>query len=211
LIHLIQIHEKLKNDKQCVKFAQQGLALAKEINVDPFIFSENLISALYRLEKIDEAHRATNDAIDMARAEKNRDKEVNFLLSLGESYMLNDKLEEALETYQLALDGAQRLQRQADRGYLSGRIGFILAELGKIDESITYHNEALRLAREYEYPELEAEQLSMLAMAYLDNGENEKALDFANQSLQVYLEAEQLDESEKVRRLISQIEENSNV
>ena len=91
---------------------------------------------LYRLEKIDEAHQATIDAIEIARADKNREKEVNFLLSLGESYMLTDKLEEALETYQQALDGAQRLQRQVDRAYLSGRIGVILAELGRADEAI---------------------------------------------------------------------------
>jgi tetratricopeptide (TPR) repeat protein len=205
LLHLIQVYAKLNDDNQCVKFAQQGLAVAKEANLDPFVFSENLISAFYRLEKVEEAHQATIDAIEMARADKNREKEVNFLLSLGESYMLTDKLEEALETYQLALDGAQRLQRQVDRAYLSGRIGVTLAELGRADESITYHNESIRLAREHNQPDLEGEQLSMLAMAYMDQGELETALDHAEQSLQKYLDADLQVEANKVRQLISQI------
>jgi tetratricopeptide (TPR) repeat protein len=211
LLHLIQVYDKLNDDNQCVKFAKEGLAVAKETNLDPFVFSENLISALYRLEKVDEAHQATTDAIEMARAEKNREKEVNFLLSLGESYMLTDKLEEALETYQMALDGAQRLQRQVDRAYLSGRIGVILAELERFDQAINYHQEAIRLAREHNQPELEGEQLSLLAMAYMDNGELDTALDHADQSLQKYLDADLQVEADKVRKLISQIKDMNDV
>jgi tetratricopeptide (TPR) repeat protein len=211
LLHLIQVYEKLNDDNQCVKFAKEGLAVAKETNLDPFVFSENLISALYRLEKVDEAHQATTDAIEMARAEKNREKEVNFLLSLGESYMVTEQLEEALETYQQALDGAQRLQRQVDRAYLSGRIGVILAELERFDQAINYHQEAIRLAREHNQPELEGEQLSLLAMAYMDNGELDTALDHADQSLQKYLDADLQVEADKVRKLISQIKDMNDV
>jgi tetratricopeptide (TPR) repeat protein len=206
LRHLTRIYAKLQNNSQCAECARQGIELTKETDIDThFFFYENLISALYRLEKIDEAHQTTTEAIERARSAKAKQKEVNLLLSLGESYMLTDMLELALETYQQALDGTQRLQRLVDRAYLLGRVGVILAELEKTDEAISYHQESLKAARAQELIDLEAEQLTMLAIAYRDKKETEKALDYANQSLQVYIDLEKEMEAEKVRQLLTEI------
>jgi hypothetical protein len=50
--------------------------------------------------------------------------------------------------------------------------------------------------------DLEGEQLSMLAMAMMDKREVDKALEYANKALQVFMDADLLEESEKVRELI---------
>ncbi|MEN8242390.1 MAG: tetratricopeptide repeat protein [Chloroflexota bacterium] len=205
LHHLIQISTKLQNNSQSVEYSRRGIELTKKDDIDTlFFFYENLISALYRSEKIDQAHTATKEALERARSAEDTEKEVSLLLSLGESYMLTDKLELALETYQLALDGTQRLQRLVDRAYLLGRTGVVLAELEKTDEAIVYHQQSLEAARNHELIGLEGEQLTMLAIAYRDKNEMGKAKDYANQALQVFLNSEKELEAEKVRQLLSE-------
>jgi tetratricopeptide (TPR) repeat protein len=207
LRRLTQVNVKLKDDYQIIKWTQQGVNATQAIgNDDLNFFSENLIAALYRLKKFDEAHQATSDAIEVARAAKDRKKEVDLLLSLGESYMLANKPEQALETYQQALVGTQRLQRMVDKGYVLGRMGMLLAELNRADEALSYHKEAIELAQKQDILELEGEQSAMLAMAYREMGEWELAREYAATAVHLYTTINQTDQADKARKLLAEIE-----
>lgn len=206
LRHLTQVNVKQEDDSQIVIWAKQGVSAAKATGDDNFnYFSENLIAALYRLEQFDEAHQAIKDAIEVARSAKDRPKEVDLLLSLGESYMLTNALEKALETYRLALVGTQRLQRMVDRGFVLGRMGVILAELGFTDEALTFHEQAIALAQKHEIPDLEGEQLAMLAMAYLEQGDRDLARSFCETAVQVYTKANLSREADQARKLLAEL------
>jgi tetratricopeptide (TPR) repeat protein len=108
-----------------------------------------------------------------------------------------------------ALDGAKQLGRQADEAYLIGRIGFTLAELGRTDEAIAYHEQAVELARQRVIPDLEGQQLSMLAMAYLERQELNKARSYCAAAIQIYTDAKLNAEAENARRLLAEINKDS--
>jgi tetratricopeptide (TPR) repeat protein len=209
LRHLTQVYTKLEDDVQITKFASQGVELAK-ITGDKNIFNfyEKLIPAYYRLDQFESAHQAIKGAIEVAQGYNDRDKEVSFLLSLGESYMLTDMLEDALETYQQALDGTQRLQRMVDRAYLLGRIGVILAELGRIEEALGFHKQAIEQAKNHEIVELEAEQSVMLAMAYFDQGNLDQARSHCETAVKIYEDAKLTENAENARQLLAEIKVN---
>ena len=208
LRHLTQVCSKQKDDQFIVKYCQLGIKVAKAVGDDDniFYFYENIIPALYRLKKIDEAHQIITDGIKTAHSTNNREKEVDLLLFLGESYMVTNNPEQALETYQQALAGTERLQRMVDKAYLLGRIGMLKAELGFVDGAVDFHEKAIKLAQEYNIPALEGEQLSMLAIAYMEKGDAEAATTSCHSAIQVFSDAELEEDAEQARQLLKQIE-----
>ncbi|MFW5943168.1 MAG: tetratricopeptide repeat protein, partial [Chloroflexota bacterium] len=144
---------------------------------------------------------------------------VDFLVSLGESYLLSGMPEKAIATYEKARSGAVRLSRRWDEAYLTGRIGVALAEAGRLPEAIEYHERAVALAREREIPELEGEQLSMLALAHLDSARRnelngtgllqvehvQRAHEYALASLAAYVEADMDEGAARARRLLDEV------
>lgn len=207
LRHLTQVQSKLNNDLLIVQWAQQGVkAIEESDGLNFFEFSDFLVPALIRLGRTEEAHLAIIQAIEEARSGKNRDREVDLLLSLGESYLQSNMLEPALKTYLQALDGTERLQRTEDGAHTVGRIGVILAELGRIDEALAYHERAIELAGKHEIPGLAGEQSAMLAMAYYDKGEYDKAKVHCEEVIEVFTRANLPDQAENARQLLAQIE-----
>lgn len=208
LRHLSQVYSKQKDDQPLVTYCQLGVKVAKAAADDDnvFYFYETMIPALYRLKQINEAHQMITDAAKTAHSTNNREKEVDLLLILGESYMVLNNLEQAVATYQQALAGTERLQRMVDKAYLLGRIGMVKAELGFVDEAVNFHEKAIELAQEYSLPALEGEQLSMLAMAYLEKGDIETATSCCQSAIQVFSEAELEEDAEQARQLLTQIE-----
>jgi tetratricopeptide (TPR) repeat protein len=206
LRHLCQSYSKLKNYEQVLEYAQQGVQVADRKDKDTSIFFyEKLITSYYQMSNLEKAQKATQEAILIASTMKDKTKEMELLIGLGESFTLSEMYSQALEVYEKARVGATRLQQLKNDAYLVGRIGVVLAEMGELDRAIAHHQEAVSLAQERGIKDLEGQQLSMLAMAYLDEGEIERALDFANQSLEVFLGADLIEESEKARQLLSQI------
>lgn len=207
LKRLVQINEKQENFEGVLALAQNGIDLAegqkdKELLFD---FYESFIAACYRLHRIEEAEAATEQAIAAAKASKDREKEVDFLLGLGESAMLFGMPEKALAAYTQAREGAVRLSRQYDEAYLTGRVGVALAEIGRTDEAIEFHKEAIALAQRREIPQLEGEQLSMLAMAYLEKKEMDAAKTNCQAAIEVFTRAELEADVNQARQLLEQI------
>lgn len=216
LRHLVQAYKALNDAEKVVQYARKGLELVgAERPDDLFFFYENLIIALYQLERRAAAEQITEEAITAARSSRDHQRGVTFSLSLGESYMLSDMPDKAVAAYKAALTDARRLSRQQDEAYLTGRIGLALAESGHAEEAMEWHEHAIDLARQQDIPELEAEQLSMLAMAHLDlarqdvNQNDEQHLEQARQmaqaSLEIYTTADQKDRAAHARQLLADI------
>lgn len=204
--HLVNVHSKQNDSEQVAHYAEKGVALAKEFDNDlVYFFYEYLIAAFYRLNQVEKARTTTTEAIDMARAAKNRERELNLMLGLGESFMVTNQLEQALAIYQQALAGTQRLQRMNDKAYLLGRIGVIMAELNRMDEAIVHHEQAIELAQKHALLELEGEQSVMLAMAYFDQGKVADARRFCETAVSIYTKANLNEQAEKARSLLAEL------
>jgi tetratricopeptide (TPR) repeat protein len=206
LRHLAQAHSKLKENDSALNYARQGVELCK-VNDDETMLSfyEIIIISYYRQGKIREAQVTNRDAISFARKLNNSAKELEFLLSLGEAQFLSELHEDALQTYQKALELAKQLSRRSDEAYLTGRVGVMLAELGQLDEAIQYHSQAVDLARLWLFPRLEGEQLSMLAMAHFEKGDIRQAREYCHLAIQVFSEAGLNEEIQKASQLFKQI------
>ena len=210
LRYLMQAYRKLGNDEKILKHAQRGLELLEGSESEvAFTFLEAMILAYYRMNLVEAARQKTSDAIELAQSRGDLKKEFEMRLSLAEACIVSGELEAALETYTQTLELAKRLKHKKDEARLTGRIGFALAEMGRLDEAVPYHQRAVKLARDRDIPDLEGEQLSMLAIAYMDKRELEEAKEYALKAVEVYEGAELVDEAEKARSLISQME-NSN-
>ncbi len=146
------------------------------------------------------------EAIEFARTVKDFNKEIDLLLSLGESCLVMDLHEKALDAYRCALDGSRRLSRLEDQAYLTGRVGVVLAETGRLDEAATSHQAALQLARERALPELEAEQLSMLAFICREQRDLNRARTYCEASIEIYSRIEHGTGEENARQLLAEID-----
>jgi tetratricopeptide (TPR) repeat protein len=206
LHHLVEVNRKLDRDEKVIEYCQRGIEISSEDKMTGLFFYKKSIFAYYKMNKLENAHTATKEAIKIARSLDNKEKELEFLLSLGESYMFYNMQSEALEIYEQALILTQRLQKFVDRAYLLGRIGVIFAEMGKIDEAINYHEQSILIAKDNNLTVLEAEQLTMLAIAYDEFDKKEQAIVYCNMALDLYKEKELEEDAEKVRQLLTTIE-----
>ena len=206
LRHLVQVCIKLKDDEKIIHYAQQGVAAAQEAEGEVlFFFCDNIIAAHYRLNQLDAAHKVISEGIEYARALNDHKREVDFLISLGESYMLTNNLDKAFVSYQQALEGTRRYQRLVDQAYLLGRMGVVLAELNQTNEAIRYHEQALAMAQRHELTDLEGEQLVMLAMAYLEEEQFDRARHYGETAVEIYTKAGLNDDADKARKLLAGI------
>jgi tetratricopeptide (TPR) repeat protein len=202
LLNLAQSHSRLLENEFAAEYAKRGIELC-QVNADETILSfyEILIVVYYRQGKIEQARQFNQDAIELARAQQNKSKELDFLLSLGEAQYISELTEEALNSYQQALKAAEQLDRKTDEAYLTGRIGVALADLGRLDEAIQHHSKAVELARLWALPRLEGEQLIMLAMAYNEKNELQLARKQCNLAIQVFSEANLTEELQNALQL----------
>lgn len=205
--YLTQVYRKQEDAENVIKYAFLAIEISRSDDVEiPLVIYEALILAYYQQHRLEDALAATIEAVQVAHNSGNRQQEMNFLLSLGESYMLAGKVEEALETYRNAREKAKKLDRHNIEAYLIGRIGVTLAELGQMDDAIQHHKEALEIARQMKLVDLEGEQLSMLAMAYLELDDNEKVHEYCQAAIQVYSDARMEEEVNKVRQILAGID-----
>ncbi|MFP3853119.1 MAG: tetratricopeptide repeat protein [Anaerolineales bacterium] len=205
--HLAKAHSRLHQNEQALEVAQSGLErLGDQDSETAFSFLETIILSHYRLNQIEPAHQATQQAIELAKSSRDRNKEVDMLVSLGESFLGAERPEQALEAYQQALQGAEEMERDIDRAHLTGRIGVAKAESGQLQEAIDYHLRAIELARENELAELEGDQRCLLALTYLELQNREAARQQCVLAVEKYQQAELPEGVERAEQLLEQID-----
>ncbi len=206
LRHLANSFSQMKFYKKALAYSKEGLELQGWTDSKTIIdFYEKIISTHYRLGSNKEAEKYTIQAIDYANSQGDEGKELDFLLSLGESFVLSEKQNEALTIYKKAVQKANKIERKKDAAYLTGRIGITLAELGQLSEAISYHENSIKLAKDRGLVDLEGEQLSMLAMAYFEQNDNEKANEYCQTAIRVYTKAGLKEEEQKARQLLEKL------
>ena len=207
LRHLANSHNQLKQPNKVLEYAKAGLALDEWIDTQITVFFyEKIIATHYKLGENEEAEAYTLQAIEFAASRGDEGKELDFLLSLGESFVLSGKPEEALDIYKKAVQKANNADRKKDAAYLTGRVGITLAELGQLSEAVTYHETAVKLAQERNLADLEGEQLLMLAIAYFEKNDNKKAQEYCQAAIQVYVKTGLKEDEQKARQLLAKID-----
>lgn len=193
--------------ESALEYGQRAIALARELD-DPnaaLAVYPTVALACYYLNRVETAHHWLREAVACARAAQDLEKELNLLLNLGESYMAQEQHAEALPIYEQALEGAVRLERRTDEAYLVGRLGAVCAGLGQLERAISYHQRAVELAQQRMLPELEGDQFSMLALAYLDLNQPDEARKCCRRAITIYAAAGLREQEANAHNLLMQI------
>ena len=207
LRYLTECYHHTNQPENIPALARRGIELGTSASDHDTVFKffQTLILAHYRLNQFDEAEQVNQQAIEYVRSTGDRTREVDMLINLGESCMLADLHDRALDAYTRALDGARDVDRPDDEAYLTGRIGVVLAEMGRVDEAVAYHQQAADLARQRSIPDLEGEQITMLALAALDQQNSEQARKYCQQAIDIFAAAQLSEQAAQARQLLAQI------
>ena len=210
--YLSRIAENDRDFQGVLQFAEPGLKVAETHNINTaFAFYEMIIKAHYHLDQPEDAYAVTRDAIAYAKSQKIVHWEITFLISLGEAYFLRGRTEDARKVYQRAWDKSKENKRENDLAFLSGRLGIVMAELGNIEGAIEQHQTAIEMAEDQGLPELKAEQLCMLALAYFDLERSAEAEYACKQAVAMYQDLKQEVEVAKAQYLLDQIRRNASL
>lgn len=208
LTKMVRACRTINNDSKVINYACQGIEfLEGQEDERIFEFLESLIITYYRQGKITEANNMLSEAITISRTVGDQEREIDFLLNLGESFISSNLINKALEIYKTALDKSSALNQAGNMAHIIGRIAFILGETGQLEQAIEHHLKAIELANSQNLSELEGDQRCMLAVAYLERSEVDTALIQAEKALQIYQDADLTPEFQNAQNLLSEIKQ----
>lgn len=207
LQHAIQCLHRLKMTDRIVCLARQGISLSQELSryESTFLFFEAAALTYHQLGEQAEALDVLRNAIEYAQTIGDRNYEANMLLHLGESYLAMEQYDQALKPLEAVLSLLQELGREVDEAHVVGRIGVVLAESGRIDEAIPYHQHAVDLSRQHKIPALEAEQLTMLALAYRDQNNRKRAQECSQEAAEIFSSIGLETEANRAHQLLAEV------
>jgi tetratricopeptide (TPR) repeat protein len=207
LFHLTRIHSSFGAYEKVNQTARLGQALSKHRDPELAIFFLNeLIHAGFQMGQIEQTLEYAFSALEIAQTLQDENKVVDLLIQIGEANLISGRFDQALGVYHNALQGAKSQARTQDTAYLTGRIAYTLAEMGRLDQAILHHQQAIDLASQENLPELHGEQLSYLAMAFLENKQTAQAADTCLAAIDVFTAGGLENQAEKARRLLAQIQ-----
>ncbi len=207
LQHTIQCLHKLKMPDRIVSLAHQGIALSQGLAryESAFLFFESAALTYHQLGEHAEALDVLHNAIEYAQTIGDRNYEANMLLHLGESYLAMEQYDQALEPLEAVSSVLQELEREVDKAHVVGRIGVALAESGRIDEAIPYHLHAVDLSRQHKIRALEAEQLTMLALAYHEQNNRKRAQECSQEAAEIFSSIGLETEASRAHQLLAEV------
>jgi tetratricopeptide (TPR) repeat protein len=210
LYNLAQVYDRTGQVEKMFSTAGEGLEICpKKDDELRLAFLKMLVRASFQLGRLTEGMAFARQAIQAASALKDLPGVVELWINLGEASLVAGELAQALEAYQRARQGVAQLGREQDEAHLHGRIGYVLAEMGRPAEAAAHHQKAIQMARQTNLRELEGDQLSLLALAHLDQGELELAARACQEAERIFAEDGQADKLEKTGRLLQQIRQQA--
>lgn len=207
LRHLAKVSVALERNARVLELTERGLELAEATgDVDAsYDFYQYRAMVYYRRENLDAAQATLEDAVALAKQNGDARRELDYLVSLGESLTLSEIPARAESVYRRALALAEEQERNNDRAYLTARLALALAESDRLDQAVPLHEEALALARRYSLAELEGEQLCMLALAAADQADSVRATNYAQHAIDVFERADLKEDAARARALLANL------
>lgn len=185
---LMRAHIAADSQRLAMLYADHALAMARE--VDDNATEINVLGALtvYLLEQAQfkKALPYLQRGLALARASGDWEWQLTMADQLGFAQYSLEQLPEAQQNTEYALDVAMQLQSPLIAAQLYGRLGAILAEQGHTAEAIQAAEQALKLAQEQGDALLVGEQQVLLAFAYADLDEPQRAIGLCRQAIAAF-------------------------
>ncbi len=124
-------------------------------------------------------------AIQILRAERDSINLASAIMNAGDDFYINKKLDSALHYFQESGVIFNQLNYEVGEAYNLGNIGLVLAELDRHEDAELNISEAVNLLKKHEEYHPICEYLTIMSDIYLEKNEVQKALEFADESLEL--------------------------
>jgi CHAT domain-containing protein len=141
--------------------------------------------AYYEAGQFPAAMNFWQQALQIYRALKNRQREGLTLNFLGYAYLNLGNSAKAIEYSQQSLAIAREIKDRYGEGLALGNLGSVYTSLGNSTKAIEYSQQYLAISREIKDRDGEAKALGNLGAAYLNLGNSAKAMEYSQQSLAI--------------------------
>ena len=139
----------------------------------------------YQTGQFPAALNSWQQALQIYRALKNRQREVWTLGFLGGAYHSLGNYAQAIEYSQLSLAIAREIKHRQGESLALRNLGIIYHSLGNYAQALEYSQQWLALAREIKDRDLEGSAMSLLGIIYRSLGDSAQAIDYSQQSLAI--------------------------
>ncbi len=147
--------------------------------------------------------------LEIAQAQEDWAWQLSMLTNLGYVHHETDDLASALDAYSEARRWAEQLQDRPAVAQLEGRIGAVLADMGRPAEGVAAVKRALQLAQDLEDLSLIGEQQILLAFLYYDLDDPVRALDFCRRAVQTFNATGDTALTAKAQTLLGELQEGA--
>jgi CHAT domain-containing protein/tetratricopeptide (TPR) repeat protein len=120
-----------------------------------------------------------------AQTTQDRRSEADQLINLGNQQFNKSQYQEALQSYQLALDIYRAIEDRKGEGYSLNNLGNAYDSLGQYQKAIDFFQQSLTIAKKIGDLYSEGRVLGNLGLVYDSLGQYQKAIDYHQQSLAI--------------------------
>jgi tetratricopeptide (TPR) repeat protein len=154
----------------------------------------------------DKAHKILEQALLIAREMEAWDWQIRLLNQIGDVYFNMDALEESLEIVEQALQLAELVQDHTQQVHLLGNISDLRAALKDFEGALTAAQQSLSIAQEGEDKLLLGEAHIMMAFAYRDLGETNRAIQSCQFAIETFRELGAVSMLNQAKEVLAEME-----
>ena len=166
----------------------------------------NLGLSLWYVSNFAQAQEAFSSGLRIAIKKQDRKFEAAFRGNIGNVYLNQGKLEEALKSYRDALAIHEEIGNPLEQANVLNNIGLIYYQRGKLEEALKSHRDALTTFNEIGNPLGQANARTNIGIVYRKQGKYEEALRPLNEARVIFSRIGVTGKLQFVERMISQLE-----
>lgn len=188
LANVGRLYADLGLHEKALDYYNQALPL-EQATGDRFGQARTLNGIGHAYDDLADPHKALdyyNQALPLQRAVGDRQGEASTLNSIGALHAAHGESSRALENYTQALDIQRAIGDRPGEASTLNSIGALNAILGHNDAALANYSQALLLAREVQYPMLEAGVSGNLMAFWRDASQPSLAVFFGKQAIEKY-------------------------
>ena len=173
---------------QVIDSSEQALTTWRELNDQQMIASSltEIGGAYLTQARHDKASEYAQQALDVARAARDRGGEEYALFLISSIAAARNQHEQSIQNSEQALQIAREIKDRYYEAFFLGQLGGTNYTLGKYGKAAEYLEQALRLAREDKDRRTEGISLVRLGMVYMGLSQSEKAIEQIDPALAIF-------------------------
>jgi tetratricopeptide (TPR) repeat protein len=169
------------------------------------VFEDMLLLAYMSSNAYPEAKKEILKALAKAKAYGDKYDQLKFTGMLADTHYALDETEQAVNSYQEAIELAVRLQEKPQEAKLLGRLAAVYADQGDLENSNSFANQAIELGKRHKLSHMLGEQYFILALNAKEAEELEQAAEYCKMSITEFQRSSADAQLQQVSELLNEL------